>query len=326
MADDRARKLADDAFNRLAAELDAGKSEAFKNYLAAMGRFHRYSWGNVGLIAYQRPTATPVAGIHTWNKLGRIINEGEKGIMILAPIMRKEREIPQTPAKPDEPATKQEKDDDRRPVGFRTAFVFDIVQTHGKPLPEFARTAGDPSQFTDKLRALVVKEGISLEYDKSIAPAMGASSGGKIRLVPDMQPAEEFSVLAHELAHEMLHHQKGEPRLPKTVVETQAEAVAYVVCRGVGLATNSAAADYIQLYNGDKKTLAESLSVIQETSSKILDHLLPEQRLSPFHEKPGRAFADVPGHSQGGPSHTDPVQSPPAGQLPDQSDSISLDR
>jgi hypothetical protein len=52
MADDRARKLAEDAFNRLAAELDAGKSEAFNIYLAAMGRFHRYSWGNVGLIAY----------------------------------------------------------------------------------------------------------------------------------------------------------------------------------------------------------------------------------------------------------------------------------
>jgi hypothetical protein len=49
-----------------------------------------------------------------------------------------------------------------------------------------------------------------------------------------MPPAEEFSVLAHELAHEMLHHRKDEARLPKVVVETQAEAVAYVVPRGVG--------------------------------------------------------------------------------------------
>jgi hypothetical protein len=54
----------------------------------------------------------------------------------------------------------------------------------------------------------------------------GVSFGGKIRLLPDPQPAEEFSVLAHELAHEMLHHSKAEARLPKTVVETQAEAVA----------------------------------------------------------------------------------------------------
>jgi len=66
----------------------------------------------------------------------------------------------------------------------------------------------------------------------------------------------------------MLHHRKVEARLPKVVVKTQAEAVAYVVSRGVGLETNSAAADYIALYNGDKKTLAESLSVIHDTSSR----------------------------------------------------------
>jgi hypothetical protein len=184
------------------------------------------------------------------------------------------------------------KDDALRLVGFRTAFVYDVGQTHGRALPEFAKTTGDPSQFAAKLRSLVAKEGISLEYHKSIAPAQGVSFGGKIRLLPDMQPAEEFSVLAHE----MLHHSKAETRLPKTVVETQAEAVAYVVCRGVGLETNSAAADYIHLYNGDKKTLAESLSVIQETSSKILDQLFREQRTSPFHEKPDRSLSDMPTH------------------------------
>ena len=59
--------------------------------------------------------------------------------------------------------------------------------------------------------------------------------------------------------------------------ETQAEAVVFVVCRGVGLKTNTAAVDYIALYNGDKQTLAESLSVIQDTAAKILNELLPEK-------------------------------------------------
>jgi hypothetical protein len=142
-----------------------------------------------------------------------------------------------------------------------------------------------------------------------------------------MRSAEEFSVLAHELAHEMLHHRKDEARLPKVVVETQAEAVAYVVCRGVGLETNSAAADYIALYNGDKKTLAESLSVIQETSSKILDQLLPEQRMAPAHEKESQgAFTDKSAQSHDEPGRAGPAQPAPASQMPDQSDSISLDR
>ena len=124
----------------------------------------------------------------------------------------------------------------------------------------------------------------------------------------------------------MLHHAKGEERLPKTVVETQAEAVAYLVCRGVGLETNSAAADYIRLYNGDKKTLAESLSVIQETSSKILDQLLPEQRTSPFHEKPDRSLSDMPTHLHGEPGRVHAAGSSPDVQGPDHSDSISMDR
>jgi hypothetical protein len=108
----------------------------------------------------------------------------------------------------------------------------------------------------------------------------------------------------------MLHHRKDEVRLPKVVVETQAEAVAYVVSRGVGLETNSAAADYIALDNGDKKTLAESLSVIHDTSSRIVDELLPEH-LTPTREKNAERATDKPDQSRDEPGRADPVQSPP---------------
>jgi len=322
---DNVRKMAEDALNRLAGELEAGKSEALQNYLATMGRFHRYSWGNVLLIGSQRPTATHVAGYHTWQDLGRHVKTGEKGIMIFAPILVKEREKSPPAPIPDRTATKQ--NDAFRLTGFRTAFVFDVEQTEGKPLPQFVKTTGDPREFADKLKAFVAKQGIAIEYDKSITPAQGVSYGGKIRLIPGLQPAEEFSVLAHELAHEMLHHTKDETRLPKVFEETQAEAVAYVVSRGVGLETNSAAADYIALYKGDKKTLAESLSAIQETSSRILDELLPEQRLTPAHEKQAeRALADKPAQSQEEPGRPNLTQAEPAPQTPDPSDSISFDR
>jgi hypothetical protein len=323
MADDKVRKVAEEAFNRLAAELEAGKSETLRNYLATMGRFRDYSWRNVLLINAQRPTATYVGGYHTWRDNGRQVKTGEKGIMIFAPILTKERQ-PSPPA-PNQEQTATKKNDVLRVAGFRTAFVFDVEQTEGKPLPQFAKTTGDPKEFADKLKALVAKQGISLEYDKSIAPADGVSYGGKIRLIPGMQPAEEFSVLVHELAHEMLHHAKDEIRLPKVFRETQAEAVAYVVSRGVGLETNSAAADYISLYNGDKKTLAQSLSAIQETSSRILNELLPREPRSPFHERP--ADQDRPNGSS--PTHEEPVrpgmtQTSSAPDVPDQS--ISFDR
>src|SRR2546425_2896791 len=209
--------------------------------------------------------------------------------MIFAPILVKEREKSPPAPIPDRTATKQ--NDAFRLTGFRTAFGFDVEQTEGKPLPQFVKTTGDPRECAEKLKTFVAKQGIAIEYDKSITPAQGVSYGGKIRLIPGLQPAEEFSVLAHELAHEMLHHTKDETRLPKVFEETQAEAVAYVVSRGVGLETNSAAADYIALYKGDKKTLAESLSAIQETSSRILDERSEERRVgkecrsrwSPYH-------------------------------------------
>ena len=53
MADDKVRKMAEEALNRLSAALEAGRSETLNQYLAAMGRFHRYSWGNVLLIDSQ---------------------------------------------------------------------------------------------------------------------------------------------------------------------------------------------------------------------------------------------------------------------------------
>ena len=41
----------------LAATLEQGRSEQLKNHLAAIARFHSYSWGNVALIISQRPDA-----------------------------------------------------------------------------------------------------------------------------------------------------------------------------------------------------------------------------------------------------------------------------
>jgi hypothetical protein len=35
------------------------------------------------LIALQKPTASYVAGFHAWQKLGRFVKKGEKGILIL---------------------------------------------------------------------------------------------------------------------------------------------------------------------------------------------------------------------------------------------------
>src|ERR1700728_1370251 len=75
------------AVDYLIQQLEAGKSETLTAYLNAMARFHSYSFGNILQVARQRPTATRVAGIRTWNQMGRFVKKGEKGIQILAPLM-----------------------------------------------------------------------------------------------------------------------------------------------------------------------------------------------------------------------------------------------
>jgi hypothetical protein len=50
-------------------QLEAGHSEGLTAYFTAMGRFHRYSFGNILEIARQKPLATRVAGMYAWNQL-----------------------------------------------------------------------------------------------------------------------------------------------------------------------------------------------------------------------------------------------------------------
>jgi antirestriction protein ArdC len=265
MSTEQAKKLSEDALDRLMEALEHGQSDALKAYLSVLSRFHKYSWGNCLLIYSQRPNATHVAGFRAWLKLRRFVRKGEKGIAILAPMVGKK--------KADDELTE---DAQTRLFGFRAAHVFDVSQTEGEPLPEFATVQGDPQQYTEPLTNFVLTKGIELVSSDTIAPAKGMSSGGKITLLPGLSPAEHFSVLVHEMAHELLHKAERRTATTHTVRETEAEAVAFVVSSAIGLDINTSSSDYIQLHAGDKATLAESLAFVQQTASEILKAIMPE--------------------------------------------------
>ena len=232
---EQAKQIASKAIEQLSQALERGHSETLREYLAAIGRFHRYSLRNVMLIASQNPIATYVAGFHAWHKLGRFVKKGEKGILILAPIIRRKSED-NSETEPEESSTA---------VGFRAAYVFDVRQTDGQPLPEIGSVNGDPREYRERLTKFVAEQDIALQYSQDIAPARGTSAGGKITLLPDQSPAEEFATLAHEIAHEMMHRSDRRNTTSKRVRETEAEAVAFVVCSAIGLETGSAAQDYV---------------------------------------------------------------------------------
>jgi hypothetical protein len=161
-------------------------------------------------------------------------------------------------------------------VCFRAVYVFDVSQTEGAELPSVLGVQGEVGEFRDRLVDFVNAQGIALEFNERIAPAMGVSYGGKIVLLPGQTKAEEFSTLVHELAHEVLHKADRRTVTTQTVRETEAEAIAFVVAKAVGLQVGTASADYIQLYHGNASLLAESLEVIQRTSAVILAALEPK--------------------------------------------------
>jgi antirestriction protein ArdC len=259
MKPEQIKEIMEKATEQLVAALQQGHSEALTGYLKAIARFHRYSLHNVLLIALQKPNASYVAGFRAWNELGRFVKKGEKGILILAPIVRRKAD-----------RSDDDEKDSSRIAGFRAAYVFDVSQTDGQDLPQIGAVQGDPQSYTDGLRTFAAAQNIAIEYSGEIAPARGTSYGGRIALLRGQSPAEEFSTLVHELAHELLHRGDRRQQTSRKVRETEAEATAFVVCQTIGLETGSAAADYIQLWNGDKETLTDSLTYIQKAASQML--------------------------------------------------------
>ena len=264
MKAEEAKKIADQALQNLTDALKNGKSERITQYLAMLAKFHRYSFGNVLLILSQNPDATHVAGFGTWKQMGRFVKKGEKGIVIIAPMSIRPKSA--------KPEGEEQSERDKPILRFRGVYVFDVSQTDGEPLPEPSRVSGDPQHHLTRIKEQVAERGITLDYDDVPPGADGVSRGGRISIRSGLEPANEFSVIVHELAHELLHRGDQRPA-SKTVRETEAEAVAFVICQAIGLETGSAASDYIQLYDGKSETLAESLDRIQHVAADILKAL-----------------------------------------------------
>jgi len=254
----------------LASDIESGHPEVLAECLNAMARFHTYSVGNFLLISTQRPTATQVAGWRGWNELGRRIKQGEKGILIFAPILSE----PKNPANTDGDSTSEAVEPQQELLGFRQVRVWDVSQTEGQPVAASDLFSDlDLSEVLTKLTDFAGNQGFQIEYSDKIAPARGTSYYGQIRLMPDMEAKETLSVLIRELALQMLYETKRRSLVTRDVLLKEAKTVAFVVCNALRLETEPA--ENIQLYRGNKNLLGESLEVVQRTAAVILGAINP---------------------------------------------------
>src|ERR1700720_3747730 len=155
MKSENIKNITNQAVEQLVEALNAGHSEALTRYLSAMAKFRNYSVLNVMLILKQCPNAGRVAGYRTWQSFGRQVKQGEKGIMIFAPIFHK-RSIA-----PGEATTTEEPSD---VVRFRSVYVWDEQQTTGNDLPQIGSVTGDPSVYLERIEAFIRANGIALKY------------------------------------------------------------------------------------------------------------------------------------------------------------------
>ncbi len=280
----QAKQTLEEHVQSLAEQMRQGKSENLIRYLEFSAQFHHYSFGNILLAICQRSGITRLAGLRQWNKLGRRVKAGERGMMILAPMAVWNRPKEEAEPASEEETIESEREETREKVTiFKPVYVFDVSQTEGAELPALVLATGDADTVLPALKEAVREADIALEeldWTPGSATAHGASYGGRIVIRRDLNSAEAFLTLAHEFAHELLHWPKdgtseasrGVGKEPnKTIRETEAEAAAFVVCRHFGITAN--ASDYLLLYDSNSHVLLSRLETIRRTAARIIGEI-----------------------------------------------------
>ena len=276
----------DDAVDRLHQQLQDSlqelvTSEDWQLALAVAARFHDYSFANSRLIWMQALargfTPSRVAGYRRWQELERHVRKGERGLQILAPVIRK--------------VELEDGEEERRVVGYRVVHVFDIAQTDGEPLPEVTAqlVQGDLPSHWGKVSELITDAGFDLQVADlgRLGEANGVTDWTRRDVVvrASLPGAQRFKTAIHELAHIRLHEPNSDGRPScRGVVEVEAESVAYMVCAGLGIDSAGYSLPYVASWSGgDLTKVAATANRVIGCARKVLAELEQDRRLQQAH-------------------------------------------
>lgn len=269
-------------------------SEEWMEYLAFTSKLHGYSFLNLMWMQAQwwmrqqedpsLPAFTMPASFTFWKDNGRMVRKGEKALSVLAPIIVTDREAP--PGPDGKPAKKL--------IGFKLKRrTFDVSQTEGDDIPENpAATAcklvegeGDVATMAAlrrvaKLAGFDVVDSMPSAYAGTEANGLCNYSTRKIHLHPERSGAQRVKTMVHELAHALMHD-PANYRVAHTdrnsVVETEAESVAFVVCDRLGLDSSGYSIGYVASWSrGDGALIANTAQRVLDCADRILTALAGE--------------------------------------------------
>lgn len=280
---------------RLASAVDRVVSgDDWRRAVEFAARFRSRSFGNTLLIFTQHldafekgrvpdPEPSYVAGYKQWLSLGRQVAKRQPGYMIFAPVTG--RFASSTPQDA-ESWRRLDRFEKPRPgetvrsqmVGARPAYVWDVSQTTGDPIPKRASPRlleGEaPAGLWDGLAALIEADGyrvLRVEHEGMIRGANGLTdfAARTVAVRVNMDPAAQVKTLAHELAHVRLHSlDNPDWAAHRGIVEVEAESVALMIGAAHGMDTSSYTIPYVSRWAGSVKG-KEPVEVVQATGERV---------------------------------------------------------
>lgn len=266
------QRRADEASARLAAGFDSIREDpaVLAGYLAFCAHFTDYSAKNKLLVYLQNPCARHCMGFKSWRKHGRQVRKGERGLSILAPLLRRPTAVEIAAGA----------DPDRKVAfGYRAVAVFDYAQTDAvtddalvyvSPM-ERLNTDG-PAGLVPRVEAAIRSIGYTIETtDAGYSDGRCRFDAQVIEVQAGLSPADRAAVLTHELAHALAHGPTASSRPSKSSAELQAEGAAYVALAALGLDTSRCSLPYLKNWaDGDDEALSRELSHITCIASELL--------------------------------------------------------
>ena len=254
-----------------------------------------------------RDLTKPLSG---WVKAGRHVIKGETAFYVLAPCPLRYTATEAAAHNANPRVKRKVKAGDVKLTVFRLSPTFELSQT--EPIeeggPEFVvptvetrrrvRQLGgtrptllegtDPTGAFDDVVKLIKDEGYSFEL---IAPKTQHLSGGAngvtvrgpsmalVQVRNDVSDAQRVKTTVHELAHILCGHLDGATTSThRGQNETEAESVAHIVCKALGLDTEAYSAPYVAGWaDGDMKLVAASANTIVRVAKQILTALDPTE-------------------------------------------------
>jgi hypothetical protein len=266
----------------------------WRRALEFAARFRSRSFNNTLLIYAQHlaaheegrvpePTPSYVAGFKQWLTLGRHVERGQSGYQILAPItVRFASSTPEVEgswrrlARGERPSPTETVRS--RMIGLRPAYVWDVSQTSGDPIPERPRPRllqGEaPAGLWDGLAAQVQSRGFALRHVPH-ARGIGGANGRtdyrarEVSVRMDMDHAAQVKTLGHELAHVMLHGpDNADARLHRGIAEVEAESVALMIGAAHGMDTSAYTVPYVSSWAASVPGKSP-VEVVQATADRV---------------------------------------------------------